>query len=450
MGSAKTMTIQTFVNDTRAGMPQKSTWDIVLHGLSILAVASYLVLYVLVPDAYAFGPALALLLALFGFRWKSLLIGVDRQSWFFVLVLLLYSIGQGLVLALHGEDISEFDLSIRYVAAVLVLLVVLKYPINAQWFFVLTAAGAVMASVHAVYQFEFQGARRVAGFDNPIHYGNGAMGLSLISFAGLIWATKQKPYFLWYGLFVLGFIGGIYASLVSGTRSGWIALPVVAVIGVYAYWRPLIQSKTILLFLIIAIVTAFTALSQIDLVERRANIAIDEFSDYFAEGRNDTSVGLRLDMWKAGLVAFQVNPLIGAGPSGTDRVVAELIASGSIHPAVDNFRHLHNQYIDAMARYGVIGLACYILLLLVPFMVFLRQSRSETASVSCLALGGAFFIGLHAVVNLTQSMLERNIGVMMFVFMVVFIWSALKSEEAKAKDMKDRESRDRSHNDAMD
>lgn len=36
---------------------------------------------------------------------------------------------------------------------------------------------------------------------------------------------------------------------------------------------------------------------------------------------------------------------------------------------------------------------------------------------------------LHGAVNLTQSMLERNIGVMMFLFVVVFVWGTLKAEE---------------------
>jgi len=168
-------------------------------------------------------------------------------------------------------------------------------------------------------------------------------------------------------------------------------------------------------------------------VERRTAVAVSEFVDYYEDGRNSTSVGLRLDMWKAGIGAFKQNPLIGSGPTGTDQVVDELIAGGEIHPAVRDFRHLHNQYVEVMARYGIVGLVAYLLLLLVSLRLFMKKTRSDVPQVQALALGGSFFVTLHAIVNLTQSMLERNIGVTMFVFMVVFVWAILKREEAKSR-----------------
>lgn len=408
-------------------------WDSILSWISMAAVASYLLFYALIPDAYVFGPAIILLLAVFGFRWRYLCRDVDRQSLIFIGVFLLYFGGQALTLVLHGEDLSEFDLATRYVAAALVLVFVLKYPISTRWFFLLVATGAIMTGVYAVYQFELQGVRRVSAFDNPIHYGNGALALALISVAGMVWVSKQRLRYFYGSLLMLGFFAGVYASLVSGTRSGWVAVPVVLSIWLYAYWRQLVRHKAVLALLLSTVVIGGGIVSQVGMVEARVQVAVEEFRDYFEEGRNNTSVGLRLDMWKAGLVAFRTDPLIGTGPLGTDRVVADLIASGEIHPAVDNFRHLHNQYIDVMARYGIVGLVGYLLLLFVPFIAFVRQSRSDTASVSALGLAGAFFVGLHAVVNLTQSMLERNIGVMMFVFMVVFIWAVLDNEELREK-----------------
>ncbi|MFL1466416.1 O-antigen ligase family protein [Marinobacter sp. HN1S83] len=424
-----TLTQNTITNPDWVG--SSSAWDRVLSWLAFLALASYLLFYVLVPDAYAFGPSLVLLLALLVFRWKKLLDGVDRESLALIGVLWLFFLMQALTLTLHGEDVSEFDLSTRYVAASLVMLFVLKYAISARWFFLFGALGALMAGAYGIYQAEFQGIGRVTAFDNPIHYGNGAMALALIAFSGFVWAAKQTHRRFWLAILILGSVGGIYASLVSGTRSGWIAFPVIALIGLYVFRQPLIKRKLILVLLTIMIAAGLVAASQFDLVERRMTIAVNEFIDYYEDGRNGTSVGLRLDMWKAGVKAFQENPLIGSGPTGTEAVISDLIVSGQIHPAVQNFRHLHNQYIDVMARYGVIGLASYLLLMVVTFGLFLKKTNSDVPEVKALALGGAFFVTLHAVVNLTQSMLERNIGVTMFVFMVVFIWAVLKREEAR-------------------
>lgn len=425
-------------------------WDSILSWISIVAVASYLVFYVLIPDFYVVGPALLLLVAMFGFRWSEIMGDVDRQSKFLIYLFLVYFMGQAVPLILHGEDISEFDLSTRYIAAALVLLFVLKYPLNVRWFFLLVAIGSLATGVFALYQAQFLGASRVSAFDNPIHFGNGAMALALLALAGIGWAAKQNYRFFWLTLLVAGFGGGIYASLMSATRSGWVAVPVIALIALYVFWRPLVQKKNTSLVLLVLIAAGFGAVSQVDLVERRAQVAIDQFVDYYKEDRNGTSVGLRLDMWKAGMAAFLRNPLIGSGPGGTDAVVDELVASGEIHPGVQRFRHLHNQYIDAMARYGLVGLTCYLLLLAVPFILFFKKARSEIVSVQALALGGSFFVALHAVVNLTQSMLERNIGVMMFVFMIIFIWSAIRAEETTVKEKRDQKSFDRSDYVAMD
>lgn len=404
-----------------------------LSWISRFAVASYLVFYVLVPDFYVVGPALLLLMALLGFRWREILGDVDTQSQCLAGVFLLYFLGQVVPLILHGEDVSEFDLSTRYIAAALVLLFVLKYPISARGFLLLAALGSLVTGAFALYQTEFVGGARVSAFDNPIHYGNGAMALGLLALAGVGWAAKQNYRFFWTALLFAGFAGGIYASLVSGTRSGWVAVPVIALIALYVYWEPLFQKKILFLVLLMLVAAGFGVVSQVDLVERRAQVAVDEFVNYYEDDRNDTSVGLRLDMWKAGMAAFLRNPLIGAGPGGTDAVVAQLVASEEIHPNVQNFRHLHNQYVDVMARYGLIGLICYLLLLAVPFTLFLRKARSEIVSVQALALGGSFFVALHAVVNLTQSMLERNIGVMMFVFMMIFVWGAIRTEEDRLR-----------------
>lgn len=408
-----------------------SAGDSVLSWLSYLALASYLLFYVLVPDAYAFGPSLMLVLALLTYHWKKLRAGVDRESLALMGVLWVFFLSQALTLLVHGEDLSEFDLSTRYLAASLVMLFVLRYAVSAGWFFSLAALGAVMAGAYGLYQAEIQGVVRVTAFDNPIHYGNGAMALGLMAFSGLVWAEKQPRRRVWQAFLCLGTVAGIYASLVSGTRSGWVAFPVVTVIGLYAFWRPLIQRKLLFVLTVAVVAAGFMAASQVDLVERRTAVAVNEFVDYYEDGRNSTSVGLRLDMWKAGLAAFKESPLIGSGPTGTDAVIDELIAGGDIHPAVRDFRHLHNQYVEVMARYGVVGLAAYLLLLLVSLRLFMKKTRSEIPQVRALALGGSFFITLHAIVNLTQSMLERNIGVTMFVFMVVFVWAVLKREEAK-------------------
>ncbi|MFC4259131.1 O-antigen ligase family protein [Marinobacter lacisalsi] len=402
--------------------------------MAAVAIGAYFIFHVLTPWAYEFGPVLLLLLTFLslGFQWKQVGQLVDGESLCFLGALGFYFISQVLILIVHGEDISEFDLSFRYLAAGLVLLFLLVNPISAAQIFLFVGVGGLFTGAYSIYLAAFQDAGRVQSFDNPIHFGNGALALSCLCLAGLAWAVSERRGVLWTGLLGVGFAGGLIASLLSGTRSSWVAFPVLVLLVFLAYRDRLLSKKWLLPSFFVAVVLLPVSLASVDLVEQRIQAAAKEFTAYFEEGVNYSSVGTRLDMYKAGLTAFRKNPLIGVGPAGTDAVVGELVQAGEIHSNVGLFRHLHNQYIDNMARYGLVGLVAYLALLIVPFVLFMKKTRSGTPSVKSLGLGGALFVSLHGVANLTQSLLERNVGVMMFVFAMVFIWAVLKREERLA------------------
>lgn len=402
-----------------------------LSWMAVFAIGSFFIGYVVTPWAYDFGPALLLALTFLtlGFQWRQVRDRLDGESLKFLGALGFYFASQVVILCFHGEDVSEFDLSFRYLAAGLVLLFLLVNPISAAQLFLFVGIGGLVTGAYALYSASFQDTSRLQTFDNPIHFGNGALALACLCLAGLIWGLRERRGAWWVALMAVGLAGGIVASLLSGTRSGWVAFPVLVVL-LFIVYRDRFSSRWRWLpWCVLVTVLLPACFAQVDVVEKRMLTAGEQFTRYFEDGVSGTSVGLRLDMYRAGLTAFSENPLIGIGPTGTEATVDELVRVGDIHPRVDKFRHLHNQYIDNMARYGVFGLVGFLVLLLVPFALFLAKTRSGLPSVRALGLAGVLFVGLHGVVNLTQSMLERNIGVMMFVFVVVFLWAALKREE---------------------
>lgn len=399
--------------------------------VTIAAMGSYLVFYVLTAWAYDMGPAILLLMALVAliFGWSSLRTRVDRESWLLIATLFGYFLLQALLLMMHGEGLSEFDLSTRYLGASLVLMFLLMVPVRANTFFFAVGLGGALTGGFALYRWGLGGAARLQSFDNPIHYGNGALALSCLSLAGLAWASRQRYRFLWNVLFLCGLAGGLVASFLSGTRSGWVAIPLIVPVILFAYRDRILDKKWLIPVILAALGLLVAVMVSVDVVRERTIIAGQQVEGYFEEGVNHTSVGLRLDMYKAGLAAFSENPLIGIGPSGIETKVDAMAGSGEVHQNVARYRHLHNQYIDNMARYGLIGLVSYLALLLVPFFLFLKKARHGSPAVRAVGLAGALFLVLHGAVNLTQSMLERNIGVMMFLFVVVFVWGTLKAEE---------------------
>ncbi|MDX1756773.1 MAG: O-antigen ligase family protein [Marinobacter sp.] len=412
------------VNESQSG-----TWDRILSALSQLAVASYVGCYILVPGAYVVGPAVLLLLVLAGFRWSAVAGAVDRESLGFMLAFVAYFALVGLTLLLHGEDVSEFDLLSRCLAAALVLAFVLKYPPSMTAFYLAAAIGCIAAGLFALYQGVLHDVSRVSSFDNPVHFGNGAMVLAVVSLSGLIWGRAAPMPGFWAALMVAGFLGGLTASLLSGTRSGWVALPLFIAVWLAAYWPEIRAHKRWAAIALVATSALLLFVVSLPGVQFRIDRALDEFQGYVQDGRNATSVGLRLDMWKTGLTAFQQSPFIGVGPTAYESIEREMIDAGEVHPNIADFRHLHNQFIDVLAKAGLVGLIGYLLMLAIPCLLFLRHLRSPSSATRALAVAGACFMLGHGAFNLTQSLLERNIGVMMFAFMPVFIWSLLARQE---------------------
>lgn len=395
-----------------------------------LVVASYLCLYGLVPRAYSIGPAVLLLFSVFCIRREDLRnlnhFDLGRVS----AALCLYCLVQWLILALHGEDISEFDLAFRYIAAAVVLIVVTKYPVSGASVFVLCAIGAALSGAYAFYQLESLQRIRVDTFDNAIHFGNGSMALAMICLCGLLSGLEKRiPGYL-AGVLLLGFVFGMYAVLASGSRGVWIAFPVLVIVLVTLYWRRISIGKKLLGGIAVAGILGGMTMFQFGTIESRVTQGVDQYSAYFGSGQNGTSVGLRLDMWKAGLVAFDENPVIGVGPAGVDRVVSGLIDEQLIHPNTARFRHLHNQFIDILARQGVVGIAFYILLIGSIIYSFLRIFLDVRVSPlgHALSAAGLVFVVQHLIVSLTLSTLERSIGSMMFLFMVVFLLASAAGE----------------------
>lgn len=410
----------------------ESRLRVLFYWVTIAAMGSYFVLYVLTPWAYDTGPAILLLMALVAavFGWSNLRENVDGESSLMIFTLLGYFLLQASVLMMHGEGLSDFDLSTRYLGASIVLVYLLMVrSIGAKPFFFAVGVGGALTGGLALYWWGLEGTARLKSFDNPIHYGNGALALSCLSLAGLLWAFRQQKRALWSVLFLCGLTGGLVASFLSGTRSGWVAIPLIISVILFAYRDRVLVKKWLIPLIFVAVGLLVAVMVSVDVVRERTIIAVQQVEQYFEGGVNYTSVGLRLDMYKAGLAAFSENPLIGIGPSGMESKVDAMARAGEIHQNVAHFRHLHNQYIDNMARYGLVGLLSYLALLLVPFFLFLSKARHGLPSVRAIGLAGALFVVLHGVVNLTQSMLERNIGVMMYLFVLVFVWAVLKTVE---------------------
>lgn len=402
----------------------------ILYKIVSFSVAIYLCFYVLVPSAYVVGPALLLVLSLLFFRWSEITASFDTDDFWFSSAFVVYFFAFALLNLVHGETVDHFDRPSRFLASIFILSLMLRFPPSLKSFWVFSGIGAILTGGYALYATFVEGLSRATTYDNPIYFGNGALVLALLSFCGTLWAMNQKNRNVWLQvLFIIAFLFGMVASFLSGTRGGWLSLPFVFLVFLFALKEYFIAHRSYLVIAVISVLLTASLGMSIDSVERRIDVASEEVVDYFYEDRTSSSVGVRLEMYKSGWLIFIQNPFSGTGESAFSEARHKLVDAGMADAVILKYRHLHNQFIDNAAKGGIIGLFSLVFLFFVLFVSFARKMRSDNTNVQVLAISGASFVVMFAVFCMTQGMLVRHMGVMMFVFVPVMIWSMLREQE---------------------
>ena len=115
-------------------------------------------------------------------------------------------------------------------------------------------------------------------------------------------------------------------------------------------------------------------------IEIRYETTINEISNISA-GNLDTSIGLRLQMWKSGLDMIKSSPFIGYGNSHFEEKKLQY-KEGFISKQTAVFTHYHNQFIDSFVKLGVIGFLFLILVFSAPWYLYYKNKTSINLMMS--------------------------------------------------------------------
>lgn len=398
--------------------------------LAWLMAALTFALSIVAPNGYNIGTTLLFFVSFSLFFWRPKWrdLTADDKSLFWTFAL--YAVGMFVFVYLDGWHTRELDRPSRFLLALPVLILLLKSVGKAQWLWFGVVLGSIGAFVLALYERKVLYFGRASGSEHPIMFGNTGMMLGLMSFVAAMYFMAKKQYF-WLFLAIVGGILGVGVSLLSGSRGGWVALPI---IGFFLLWqsRSLLGVKCVLAVCVASAVllTAAVSIPQIG-VQGRIMEAVSDVSQYNEGTNKNTSVGLRFEMWKSSWVMFQSSPLVGVGEYGSVAVKEELIAQDIVIPEVLDFSHAHNEFINALGLTGIIGFALLLTVYLVPLRLFLRKMREypENWNVRAYAMAGALVPMCYMDFGLSQVMLSHNIGVMMYAFPIVYFWAAVRWAE---------------------
>lgn len=383
------------------------------------------------PTGYSFGAAL-LLLGSFYLLWNSPPLRLQTRDWLILLVLLTYGLLGMIDAAWRGEGIRDMDRPLRFLLAMPILALLIAYPPRLAALWAGLGIGALGAGVWAAWQKLAENVDRAQGYTHLIQYGDLSLMMGVFCLAGLGWAVIRKRSIWWLLLLGLGTLGGILGSVFTGTRGGWIGLPIMLVILYWGYGSLLsVKGKLGVFGIMIVVAGLIYALPQTD-VQHRIQRASTEIQQYFDGTNRTSSIGYRLEMWRGAWHLFQDKPLLGWGEMEYRQGMMTLAEHGVMLKRAARFHHTHNELFDTLAKRGLVGLAFMLALYLVPLVLFARYLRADSFEVRSLALAGTLLPVSYLCFGLTQSIMAHNSGVMMYAFWLVVLWGTLRATERAA------------------
>ncbi len=366
-------------------------------------------------DIYSyFVGALALFSLLKAFDLRGL--ALDKAEKSIVFWMLLFASVSIAATMWHGAYIRSFEVPVKFALSALLLVCLIKSPPRPAAFWAGLCAGAVSGLAVAFWKMWQVGEFKAFGFTGAIQFGNLALSMAVLQMVGLCWliANESKNRRLWLVLLALGTVCGLLGSYYSGTRGGWVALPLFVLLFLLVYVRRhnLLGSGVLLAVLLTAM--GFLAYKS-PLIHERVQEAHRDLTEYEAHGSSSSSsLGARFAIWGATWSMLKEQPMLGVGEVQFRQQLQERSQAGLIGKVPAGLANTHNTFLEVWVLYGAVALLSLIALMFSAVWYFFSYIRHADSVLRSYALGGLCLVGGYAVYGQTQIMLIRNNTLLFF------------------------------------
>jgi O-antigen ligase len=398
------------------------------YGAAASIVAFFALLLVTRHD-YNLGP-IFLLLASAGLWLSGRRASLPTLAWPLLVAFAGYVLVIGLSMAATGEKLATLDNPSRLLLLLIVLWGLWRWPFRLEAVWLGVSLGALGGLGIALYQRFILEMPRAEGFQHPIMFGDVAMLLGLLALVGTAHALHAK-HPRWQLVFcITGAIAGLLTSLLSGTRGGWIGLPVI-LFALYRYYAPILPRRLWLASLIgFALMGLVAYTIPATGVADRIQQAIHEVKNFHQDTGAESSVGARLELWRAGARLVDDAGLLGLNEAQVHDQLRALVDQGKVRPPVLEQAHFHNEILEHWIRHGLLGLLALLALYILPLRTFMHLATAHAPELKAAAVAGV--VSLTAIIDfgLTQKFFGHQIGIMAFGFTVTVLWAAMLQAHA--------------------
>ncbi len=344
----------------------------------------------------------------------------------------------------HHEPAKDFGNVLPFILSPLILLVVTQGNPNPRYFWLGCASGALLAFLIAVVQVYFLDVGRAFGFANPITFGDTAIILGTGAFIGLFYcrsifqSTVSRAYLLAGGL------AGIITSLLSGSKGGWLSVIMVILLLANAALRslPIFKRLAIISGILIALALFASVVPKLPVVDRVIS-AYHGAKTWVQTGQiTEGSASIRLEAFKAGLLAGAHSPILGLGRQGQLEVIQAAVNAGLVDKVMiekqivgDKYVYstfsIDNDLINLFSRQGILGVLGALAVHLGVFFTFWRYRNDSTDAIKAIATFGILLVLLYFEFGLSISVFGVSIFRTMYASWVILLAGLLINEKRR-------------------
>jgi O-antigen ligase len=356
-----------------------------------------------------------------------------RWLWACALALALPVLGVGIAALLRQDAFAaQFDAPSRMLLGIPLLLLVARRRVDAaaRLTWILPASLLVTLAWHVVagQPARWHPGRMTTSFADPLVFGYLALAFAmmcLMSFTPEDWRRMPGPGTL---LRVVGVLLGIYLSVRSSSRSGWLAVPIVLAVWLHLHWgrRHWVASIAGWGLALGAVVAAYLT---VPIVHQRLAIGLQELFGYSWQGvAPDGAVSMRITFLRMAADLLAAHPFTGIGDihraasgfAGTFAYASPYATTMAFESA------FHNQVATNAVRAGIWGLVATLALLLVPLAACTRRLFAAGYRRNA-AMGFAFFLTI-VVSSLSTEVVDLKYMASFYAVMTAVLCGAALAE----------------------
>lgn len=245
------------------------------------------------------------------------------------------------------------------------------------------------------------GTRITTYFVDPLSFGSLTLLLTFMVFYTInIYFTKLNWFFKLISIISIPL--GLYLSVLSGSRTGWAAVPIIFVIWLKIFGVPKYGFLKSTLITITSMIVAITIISTNPFLTTKLLQALNALSNYNWNNMNAGSDDVRISLYRMAYFYFMSNPLLGWGDLGWIKIMnsPEIMIFSTEETRYIATHGFHNEILTNSVRSGVWGLVSSLSFFIIPLICGFKLIKNNDKYIGGFLI---FFIIFNLIAGLTTE-----------------------------------------------